>query len=33
MDVLEKVNIGDGVVPRPTYLSACLNTSQKQEII
>jgi hypothetical protein len=29
MDNLEKVDIGDGVVPRPTYVSACLNTSQK----
>jgi hypothetical protein len=30
---LEKVDIVDGVVPRPTYISARLNTSQKQEII
>jgi hypothetical protein len=29
MDNLEKVDIGDGVVPRPTYVSACLNMSQK----
>jgi hypothetical protein len=29
MDDLEKVDIGDGVIPRPTYVSACLNTSQK----
>jgi hypothetical protein len=29
MDDMEKVDIGDGVVPRPTYVSACLNTSQK----
>jgi hypothetical protein len=29
MDDIEKVEIGDGVVPRPTYVSACLNTSQK----
>jgi hypothetical protein len=32
MDDLEKVDIG-GVIPRPTYVSACLNTSQKREII
>jgi hypothetical protein len=29
MDDLEKGDIGDGVVPQPTYVSACLNTSQK----
>jgi hypothetical protein len=29
MDNLEKVDIGDGVIPRPTYVSAHLNTSQK----
>jgi hypothetical protein len=29
MDNLEKVDIGDGVVPRPTYVSACLKMSQK----
>jgi hypothetical protein len=29
MDDLEKVDIGVGVVPRPTYVSARLNTSQK----
>jgi hypothetical protein len=33
MDDLEKVDIGDGVVPRSTYVSAHLNTGQKQEII
>jgi hypothetical protein len=33
MDDLEKVDIGDGVGPRPTYVSARLNTSHKQEII
>jgi hypothetical protein len=33
MGDLEKVDIGDGVIPRPTYVSARLNTSQKQEII
>jgi hypothetical protein len=29
MDDLDKVDIGDGVVPRPTYVSAHLNMSQK----
>jgi hypothetical protein len=29
MDDLEKVDIGDGVVSRPTYVSAHLNASQK----
>jgi hypothetical protein len=29
MDDLEKVDIGDGVVPRPTYVSVRLNKSQK----
>jgi hypothetical protein len=29
MDDLEKVDIGDGVIPRPIYVSARLNTSQK----
>jgi hypothetical protein len=33
MDDLEEVGIGDGVIYRPTYVSARLNTSQKQEII
>jgi hypothetical protein len=33
MDDLEKVDIGDGVIPRSTYVSACLNMSQIQEII
>jgi hypothetical protein len=33
MDDLEKVDIGDGIIPRPTYVSAQLNTSQKQKII
>jgi hypothetical protein len=28
MDDIEKVDIGDGVVHRPTYVSAHLNTSQ-----
>jgi hypothetical protein len=30
---LEKVDIGDGVIPRLTYVSVHLNTVQKQEII
>jgi hypothetical protein len=29
MDDIEKVDIGDGVVHRPTYVSAHRNTSQK----
>jgi hypothetical protein len=29
MDDSEKVDIGDGVVPRPTYVSARLNMRQK----
>jgi hypothetical protein len=33
MDDLEKVDIGDGVVPQPTYVSAHVNMSQKQKII
>jgi hypothetical protein len=33
MDDLEKVDIGDGVVPRPTYISAHPNTAKNQEII
>jgi hypothetical protein len=33
MDDLENVDIGDGVIPRPIYVSACLSTSQKQELI
>jgi hypothetical protein len=32
MDDLEKVVIGDGVITRPTYISAYLNTRQKREI-
>jgi hypothetical protein len=28
MDDIEKVDIADGVIPWPTYVSACLNTSQ-----
>jgi hypothetical protein len=29
MDDLEEVDIGHGVISRPRYVSACLNTSQK----
>jgi hypothetical protein len=29
MDDLEEVDICDGVISRPTYVSACLNMSQK----
>jgi hypothetical protein len=29
MDDLEKLDIGDGGIPHPTYLSARLNTGQK----
>jgi hypothetical protein len=29
MDDLEKVDIGDGVIPRPTYICGRLNMSQK----
>jgi hypothetical protein len=32
MDDLDKVDIGDGVVPWPTYVSARLNLDKKQEI-
>jgi hypothetical protein len=31
MDDIEKVDIGDGVVPRPTYVSARLNMSQNRK--
>jgi hypothetical protein len=31
MDDLEKVDIGDGVIPQPTYISARLNTSQNRK--
>jgi hypothetical protein len=33
MDDIEKVDIGDGVVPWPTFVSVRLNMSQKQEVI
>jgi hypothetical protein len=29
MNNLEKIDTGDGVIPRPTYVSVRLNTSQK----
>jgi hypothetical protein len=29
MDDLEEIDIGDGVVPRPTYVSARLDVNQK----
>jgi hypothetical protein len=32
MDDLDKVDIGDGVIPRPTYVSACLTPGQKDEL-
>jgi hypothetical protein len=31
-DNLERVDIGDGVISQPTYVTAHLNMSQKQEI-
>jgi hypothetical protein len=33
MDDLEEIDIGDGVIPWPTYVSARLDVNQKQEII
>jgi hypothetical protein len=33
VDDLEKVDIGDGVIPQPTYVSGHLNMRQKLEII
>jgi hypothetical protein len=33
MDDIEKIDIGDGVVPRPTYISACPSKCQKLELI
>jgi hypothetical protein len=33
MDDLEEVEIADGVISRPTYVSARLSTSQKMELI
>jgi hypothetical protein len=32
MDDLDKVDIGDEVVPWPTYVSACLTPGQKDEM-
>jgi hypothetical protein len=29
MDDLEEIDIGDGVIPRPTYVSAHLDVNQK----
>jgi hypothetical protein len=29
MDDLDKVDIGDGVIPQPTNVSACLNSDKK----
>jgi hypothetical protein len=31
MDDLEKLDIVDGVIPRPTYVSECLNMSQNRK--
>jgi hypothetical protein len=31
MDNLEKVDIGDGVIPWPTYVSAHVNTSENRK--
>jgi hypothetical protein len=31
MDDIEEVDIGDGVISRPTYVSARLNTGQKKK--
>jgi hypothetical protein len=31
MEHIEKVDIGDGVVPRPTYVSVQLNTRQNRK--
>jgi hypothetical protein len=33
MDDLGEIDISDGVIPRPTYVSARLDVNQKQEII
>jgi hypothetical protein len=33
MDDLEEIDISDGVIPWPTYVSACLDVNQKLEII
>jgi hypothetical protein len=33
MDDLEEIDIGDGIVPRPTYVSARLDVNQKHEVI
>jgi hypothetical protein len=31
MDDLEKIDIGDGVIPQPTYVSVHPNTSEKKK--
>jgi hypothetical protein len=33
MDDLEEIDIGDGIIPRPTYVSARLDVNQKHEVI
>jgi hypothetical protein len=33
MQDLVEIDIGDGVIPRPTYVSARLDVNKKQEII
>jgi hypothetical protein len=32
-DDLDKVDIGDGVVPRPIYVSACLNPDKNRRYV
>jgi hypothetical protein len=32
-DELEKINLGDGIKPRPTYISAKLEEEYKRELI
>jgi hypothetical protein len=33
MDDLEEIDIGDAIIPQPTYVGARLDVNQKQEII
>jgi hypothetical protein len=33
MDDLEEIDIGDGIIPRPTYVTAHLDVNQKYETI
>jgi hypothetical protein len=33
MDDLDKVDIGDGVIPQPTYVSACLNPDKNRRYV